>query len=265
MPDLYDSPEPSAGSLNRILKDDSLHQRNARTRLAWYKLDDLFGKADTEVDHGWILNSGSDGAAIDPAIDTAQAGGVWQLIGGAGDGTTAADGSGMVWADMPIQLDSGGDFAIECRIRLKTAITTTAVGFGLTDATTLEEPFSNSADTITSNATDAVGFLYDTDATTDTWWGCAVDTNTDDTGNATTGEVPVADTWQTLRIEVGTGSASNTGATIRFLVDGVQVLLLSGAAGVGPDVVLYPYLITCTDGTAARTVDVDYVLVEGRR
>jgi hypothetical protein len=208
---------------------------------------------------GWILNAGTDNLTVAPIIDTAQAGGVWALVGGDGDGTTAVDASSMVWQDCPVQLDSaGGTTTIEARIRIKSAVTNVAVGFGLTDSIALEEPFSNSADTITSNATDAVGFLYDTSATTDTWWGCAVDSNTDDTGNATTGTLPVADAWQILRIEI-----SNDGATISFFVDNAAtaVLALSGAAGVGPDVVLFPYVICASDGTAAKTVDVDWVRV----
>ena len=229
----------------------------------WSVIDDLFGKADTEVDHGWILNSGTDGQALDPALDTAQAGGVWQLVTGDADGTTAADGSGMVWADMPIQLDStGGITTIEARIRIKSAITTVSVGFGLTDSTALEEPFTNATDTITSTATDAVGFLFDSAATTLEWWGCAVDTDTDDAGNAATGVAPTADVWQILRIEI-----SADGATINFFIDNVAtaVLALAADAGVGPDVVLYPYLIANATTTTSRTIDVDWVRVNGIR
>lgn len=236
--------------------------RDLTHQTRWEVHDELNGKADTEAEHGWILNSGTDAQAIDPALDTAQAGGVWQLVTGDLDGTTAADGSGMVWADMPIRLDSaGGNTIIECRIRIKSAITTVSVGFGLTDATGLEEPFTGSADTITSTATDAVGFLFDSENTTQEWFGCAVDTDTDDTGNATTTVAPVADTWQILTIEI-----SNDGATINFYVNGgAASLALSGAAGVGPDVVLYPYLIANATTTTSRTVDVDYVRVESVR
>ena len=237
--------------------------RDLSHHLAWSAMDDMYGKADTEVDHAWILNKGSDGSAADPAIDTAQAGGVWKLVTGAGDGSTAQDGSQLVWADMPIQLDSNtGPYVIEARVRIKTAVTNVAVFFGLTDATGLEEPFTNSADTITSTATDGAGFLFDTDATTDEWWGVAVDTDTDDTGNATTGVVPVADTWQILRMEVDA-----TGATINFFIDNAAAadLALSAAAGCGPDAVLYPTLIACGDGTASKTVDVDWIRVEGVR
>ena len=229
----------------------------------WQVLDDFYGKADTEVDHGWILNSGSDGAAIDPAIDTAQQGGIWKLVSGAGDGTTAVDGSGMVWADMPIQLDAGGGITIvEARVRINTAITGVALQLGLTDSTALEEAFSNAADVITSNASDAVAFLYDSDATTKEWFGVAVDTDADDAGNATTGAAPVADTWQILRIEIDT-----TGATINFFVDNALAasLALAASTGVGPNVVLYPFIMSCSDGVASKTCEVDFMRVSGAR
>lgn len=226
--------------------------------------DDMFGRANTEAENNpqWILNSGTDAQAIDAAIDTSQAGGVFQLVTGDLDGTTAADGSGMVWSGVPVQLDStGGVTVVEARIRIKSGITFASLGFGLTDATGLEEPFTNSADTVTPVADDAVGFLYDTDATTDEWFGCAVDSTTLDTGTATTSVAPVADTWQILRIEI-----SADGATISFFIDNAATadLALTGAAGVGPDVVLYPYVIAnTTAGTpTSRTVDVDYVRVE---
>ncbi len=252
---------PGSPSLYVRRSDNKWASAESFDQVNWEIVDDMFGKADTEAEHAWILNSGADAQAIDPALDNTQAGGVWQLVTGDADGTTANDGSQMVWGDLPIQLDSaGGDVFIEARIRIKTAVTTVSVFFGLTDSTGLEEPFTNSSDTITSTATDGGGFLFDTDATTDEWWGVAVDTDTDDTGNAALGSGPTADTWQILRMEV-----SNDGATVRYYIDGALVLTLSGAAGIGPDVVLYPTIIACATTTTSRTVDVDYVRAGGVR
>lgn len=226
----------------------------------WTRFLDFFAGPSTEAEGPITLNSGSDAQAVDPAIDTAQAGGVWRLVTGNADGTTAADASQLVWSDVPIQLDSmGGDLTLEARVRIKSAITTVSVFFGLTDSTSLEEPFTNASDSITSTATDGAGFLYDTGATTDTWWGVAVDTNTDDTGNASTGIAPVADTWQVLRMVV-----ASDGASVRFFVDGTLYLTLSGG-GCGPDVVLYPTLIACATTTTSRTVDIDWIKAQGVR
>ena len=115
-------------------------------------MDDMYGRAATEAENNpqWVLNSGTDDLAIDPAIDEAQAGGVFQCVTGDADGTTAADGSGMVWIGNPIQLDStGGVTVIEARIRIKSDITLLSLGFGLTDSTALEEPFTGATATVT--------------------------------------------------------------------------------------------------------------------
>jgi len=211
----------------------------------------------TELDHPWVLNKGSDGSADDPDI-TAQEGGVITCTTGAGDGSTAQDGSGLVGC-FPFQADSGG-LVFEARLHINTAITNVAVFCGLTDSTALEEPFTNAADVITANANDAVGFLYDTSATTDEWWTLAVDSTTQDAGNAASGTAPVADTYQIFRMEV-----SSDGATINFYIDGTLELAMSGDAGVSPDVNLYPVVMTCGDGTASKTVDVDYIYCKAQR
>jgi hypothetical protein len=258
---MADPKRPAPRVLNALLKDFADHEDANDRHLNWQAHEEFFGHAATEAESGWTLNSGTDAQAIDAAIDTTQAGGVWQLVTGNADGTTAADGSGIVWTAMPIQINStGGDTVLEARVRIKTAITSVSLGFGLTDVAGLEEPFTGATVTITSVATDAVGFLFDDGLTAKTWHACAVDSDTDDTGNASTGAAPVADIWQILRIEV-----SNDGATCRFYVDDVLKTTLSGAAGVGPDAVLYPYLIACATTTTSKTVDVDWINVRGVR
>jgi len=215
--------------------------------------DDFIQQAITENDTPWILNSGADAQAVDPAVSAAECG-VVVITTGDNDGTVAQDGSQLV-CHIPVQADSGG-LVFEARLHINTAITNVAVNVGLTDSTALEEPFTNAADVITSVASDAACFVYDTSATTDEWWACAVDSNTDDAGNATTGTAPTADTYQTFRIEV-----SADGATIKFYIDGTLETTLSGDAGVSPDVNLYATVIACGDGTASKTVDLDYVYV----
>ena len=224
---------------------------NARN--AFEIFDDFLQQTFTEADTPWILNSGSDGQAIDPAISAAERG-VLLMTTGDDTGATAVDATQII-CHIPVQADSGG-LVFETRLHINTAITNVSVFAGLTDVTTLEEAFSNAADVLTSNATDAAGFLYDTDATTDEWWMAAVDGDVDDAGNATLGTAPVADTYQVLRMEV-----SADGATINFYIDGTLVDTLSADTGVSPDVNLYATIIACGDGTASKTVDVDYIYV----
>lgn len=214
--------------------------------------DDFTCQTLLETSTPWILNKGSDGGAADPVISVAE-GGKIVLTAGAGDGSFAQDGSQIVCA-VPVQADSG-NLVFETRLHLNTAITGISVVAGFTDVTTLEEPASIATATITTTASDIAAFVFDDGATTKQWFAVATDGDTDDTGNGATGSAPVADTWQTLRIEIDT-----TGATILFYVDGVLKKTLSGAAGVSPDVNLYATITCCGTGEAA-SIDVDYIYV----
>ena len=218
--------------------------------------DDFTYRAIAETYTPWILNSGTDPQAIDPAISAAE-GGVLLMTTGDDTGATAVDATQII-CHIPVQADSGG-LVFETRLHINTAITNVSVFCGLTDVTTLEEPFTNAADVITSNATDACGFLYDTDATTDEWWMCAVDSDTDDSGNAATGTAPVADTYQVFRVEV-----SSNGNSIAYYIDGTLEGTLTNV-GVTETANLYATVIACGDGTASKTVDVDYIYVGTQR
>lgn len=215
----------------------------------------------TESDSPWILNKGSDGQALDPAVNI-QERGVLRLTTGDNSGTLAEDGSQIVCA-IPVQADSG-DLVFEARLKINTAITGVSVNVGLTDSTSLEEPFSIATATITSTATDAACFVYDADATTKEWYACSVDGDTDDTGNATTTVAPVADTWQILRITV-----SADGNTVRFYTGTSQSNMTLKKtltnAGVSPDVNLYATIVANSTTTASKTVDVDYIKVQHTR
>jgi len=208
----------------------------------------------TEADSPFILNSGGDAQAIDPAHDVTQGIGVYQCVTGNADGTVANDGSQFV-VRAPFQLDSlGGDTLVACRLRLVSAITSLSVNFGLTDNQALEEPFAVATATVTSTATDAACFCFDDGATLKEWYGLAVDGDTEDTGNASTGVGPVADTFQVLEMLI-----SNDGADVHYYIDGNLLLSLTGAAGVGPDVALYATVIANATTTTSRTVDVDWI------
>ncbi len=206
----------------------------------------------TELDHPWILNSGGDAQALDPAVVAAE-GGLIRCVTGNADGAVANDGSQFVWA-VPVQADSGG-LVMEARVRIATAVTAVSVNIGFTDVSTLEEPFSVSGTTITSVASDAACFVYDTAMTTDEWWAIAVDGDTDDTGSGTTAVVPVADTYQDFRIEV-----SADGNTIKFFIANALVKTLTGG-GISPSVNLFATVIANATTTTSKTVDVDYIYV----
>ena len=165
-----------------------------------------------------------------------------------------ADGSQIV-CSVPVQADSGG-LVFETKLHINTDITQISLNVGLTDSTSLEEPFAGNSDTLTSHASDAVCFVYDDGNTTKEWFAAAVDGDSDDAGNGPVAIAPVADTWQTLRIEV-----SIDGATILFYVNGTLVKTLSGSNGVSPDINLYATIIACATTTTSKSVDVDYIYV----
>lgn len=213
--------------------------------------DDFTYQTIPETDTPWVLNSGTDAEAIDPAIN-AQEGGVIRLTSGDAGTGVAADGSQLV-CHIPMQADSGG-LVFETRLHINTAVTTVQVIAGFTDVTTLELPAAvGGSDAITTTASDGVLFVFDTDADTDEWFGIGVAGDTDATGNGALGVAPAADTYQTLRIEV-----DSDGATARFFIDGTEQGALTANA-VSASTNLHATVLVNATTTTSRTVDVDYV------
>jgi len=142
----------------------------------------------------------------------------------------------------------------ETRLNIDTAITNVSINAGFTDSTALEEAFTIAAGTYTSTATDAAVFVYDQGATDKDWHMCAVDTNNDDAGCASSGTAPVQDVFQTLRLEV-----SSDGSTISYFIDGVLEGTLSGSFGVGAAVNLFATVSACATAAGTKLVDIDYI------
>jgi hypothetical protein len=212
--------------------------------------DDFLG--DVIADQ-WNLVEGTDSATSDAAILAGGIGGILRI-------TTGDAGTGLA-ADMP-QLTqalqwqaSNGGLVFEARIKLS-AITTCYAFLGFTDLVTLEAPIVSaaSADTLTSNATDAVGFMFDTRMSTDNWWLVGVATDVDAT-HQNTGYAPVADTYETLRIEVTAAGVAT------FFRNGLQVgSSMAGAVTAAAD--LTPTIaVGKTSVAASMTADLDYVHV----
>lgn len=219
--------------------------------------DDFMYQTITEADTPWIFNKGNDAQATDPTIVADAERGVIRLTTGNNSGTLSDDGSQLVCA-VPVQADSGG-LVFEARLKINTAVTAVSVNVGLTDSTSLEEPFTISGSTITANADDAACFVYDTAQTTDQWMACSVDSTTVDEDSDLTGIAPVADTYQTLRIEI-----EPDGNTIQFYINGLLVRTLT-VAGITPSVNLYATIIANATTTTSKVVDVDYVYVAHNR
>lgn len=210
--------------------------------------DDFLG--DVIADQ-WNLVEGTDSATSDAAILAGGIGGVLRI-------TTGDAGTGLA-ADMP-QLTqalqwqaSNGGLSFQCRIKLS-AITTCYAFLGFTDLVTLEAPIISaaSADTFTTNASDAVGFMFDTRMSTDNWWLTGVAADVDATMQDS-GYAPVADTYAVFRVEV-----SAAGKAV-FFYNGKQVgTAMTGALTPATD--LTPTIaVGKTSVAASMTADLDYV------
>jgi len=214
--------------------------------------------------NGWRSRKGSDGACVDWTKTDAVGG---TVVGTIGNTTASMAVSGT-------QLDRGldwkanqGNLCLEARVKMST-IATIAVYIGFTDQVAALEMPVNSAGgshTITTNATDACGFLFDTtDSGTDQWLLVGVANDVDATvqsgiGVAGAAVLPVADTYATFRIEIGTdGSAV-------FFRNGIQVgTKMAGA--VTATVALTPVVAAFNRTTSgAPTITVDYLTLSGAR
>ena len=216
--------------------------------------DDFLG--DVIADE-WAVAKGSDGSAVDFAHLTGVNGMLRATTGAGAGGSMAANGvqlhSALQW-----KANQGG-LVFEARVKIS-AITNISLFVGLTDQiAALEMPIHSaaSANTITTNATDAVGFFFDTSMTDDNFWTAGVKADTDAT-HADTAIAPVADTYIVLRVEV------DSSGNAKFFVDGVQKGSVMANA-VTATVALTPVVAAFTRTAASATVEVDYVLTQATR
>lgn len=218
--------------------------------------DDFNGGAQafsTTITEKWRSRKGSDGACVD-----------WTT--GTGAGGFAVGTIGSTTATMAVsgtQLDAGrnwqcdqGDLYFEARVKTDT-IATISIFIGFTDqVAALEMPIHSavSANTLTTNATDAVGFMFDTSMTAGTkWWLTGVANDVDATAQNTT--ISAGTAFRTFGISL---SALGV-ATFYFgaLGQSIQVgTVMTGA--ITPSVSLTPVIAgfnRTTSGTPALTVD----------
>ena len=193
---------------------------------------------------------GSDEVAVLPVISD----NALSLVTGDDATTTFAVNGSQAIADGGFTL-SNGPLVVEAKIKLS-AITNVQMFFGVTDQkAALEVPIESAAvsDTITTNATDAVGFMFDTSMSTDNIWLVGVNNDVDETSQ-NAGLAFVADTYDVLRIEI----ASNGDAV--FYVNG-SVVGTTMTTACRTSVVLYPTICASARSTTSRTETVDYLYV----
>lgn len=198
----------------------------------------------------WNYVEGTDSATSASIILAGGIGGQLKITTGDAGTGLAAD-MAQLTRELQWQASNGG-LAVEARFKLS-AITTCYCFFGFTDLVTLEAPIVSaaSADTFTTTATDAVGFMFDTRMSTDTWWLTGVANDVDAT-HVSSGYAPVADTFATFRIEISTTGVAT------FFYNGVAVGKLTGAVTAGAD--LTPtFAVSKTSVAASMDAVIDYV------
>ena len=193
------------------------------------------------------------------------------LEGGVAALTTGTTSGNRVGAYLELNFKAGtGSIVFEARVKSRTAITTRAIFIGFTDVATIENPIEiGASDAVTSNATNGVGFIYDTDAATDKWWVAGVKADVDTALTAVnlngTQQAPVADQWQTFRIEINTdgdavfGFGADTGSNYGCK----EVARIANC--VAPTALLVPVVLCETRTSGASIVDIDYIYVCGGR
>jgi len=217
-----------------------------------------------------LIESDFMGAAIDPAFaGTTENSGTAALLVAKGNGvvtlgTGTSSGNRSALTSGLNQKAEDGSLVFSAIVMNLTSVATRATFIGLTDTVSLEMPIEISGTTLTTSATDAVGFVYDTDATTDVVYiqGVAADVDTallsaqrQNRGGATF--VPTAGTYNEYRIEV------NVDGDAYFYIDGEYVGMQANA--VTPTVLLTPIVIVETRTTSAATVYADFVSSEAGR
>lgn len=221
---------------------------NNVTAQGWVKMcDDFLESAITNRWNSLTENSGT--AATGAGED-----GILNLVTGAASGNRSGVTQTLSWRP------TGGPLIMEVVLKNVTAVTNRCVFVGFTDVATLETPIEMPSGTLTSNATDAIGFLYDTDATNDRWHIAGVKGDADST-LIELDEIydPVADEYQGLKLAI-----YPDGHAV-YSVNG-QEIGRTEAGYVAANVSLTPAIYVETRTTAAQTVHVDMVdLIKGRK
>jgi len=197
------------------------------------------------------------------AIVAAKAGGQVNLVTGASDGNRA-----HLWSGLNHLLSEGSGIVTFIASN-RTSILTRALFFGFTDVGTQETPIEISGTTVTANAANAVGFVYDTAATSAIWYIQGV-ADTAATAlkaavwNGDSSLVPVAETQDEFTIIVSSGDGSSGDlCDATFYINGENVGTVKNA--ISNDVLLTPIANIETRTTAAMTLWVDYGFCESGR
>lgn len=169
--------------------------------------------------------------------------------------TTATTNDNSVLAAELNWIPANGEIYMEAFVKLA-SVTNIAVNIGFTDTKANEVPITISGTTITTNATDAAVFVFDTAQTNDFWHCQGVATDVD-TAILNTGLAPVGATFYKFGVRI------DTAGNAYFYID--DALVGTVGAAVTPSVALTPVIAQIDRTTTAKNVDVDYIIVTAVR
>ena len=218
-------------------------------------------------ENGLALNGSSDDTGTIMIVDIDAGATVTSGSSVAAMATDSTDNDGVQLSFANSTTASKGSLVMEARLSVASAITGSSCFIGFTDTVTVEEPFSISGTTITSTASDAVGFLFDgTDATNSYWYCVGVANDVDATGNAiadtaalTANRAPVAATEQVFRVEV-----DSDGAGAKFFINGQKVGETT-ANSLTAATAVYATVVHHNRAAAVKTWNVDYMYMSNNR
>lgn len=212
--------------------------------------DDFLG--DTINLDWYIVNADAGGTAV--AVVEAENG----VVRGLSDGTNG-DIQNIFGAEN-WQPSVQGTIIFEARVALHTSLAQ-GIFIGLTDDNDADEvPIDDDGGTLTTTASDAVGFVYDS-AGNGTWDCVSVKADSDGAQvQCPTKFNPVLDTFQTFRIVV------EDDGNCRYYINGEEITASGAArsAAITTTVQYCPCVAQLANGTAAD-FDIDYFYVEGGR
>lgn len=234
---------------------NSVNGRTYRAEELVTYFDDFVGDA---LDARWNGRVGSDPQCAAPAIRADRING--EMVMTTGDDAAASMAVNGVQLETSLNWRPNmGGFVFEAKVSIS-VITSVALFVGLTDQNgALEMPFTLGAgDALTSNCTDGCGFLFDTAADTDEWCLVGVANNVD-AAKEFLGIAPVANTMETLRIEVNATSGAAT-----FFRNGVKVgSTMTGATRIG--IAHTPVIAGFSRVNVSRSFFADYIKTQARR
>lgn len=169
----------------------------------------------------------------------------------------ASNDLSVVYASLNYQADDGGPLIFEARCAIITSVSQ-LIFIGLSDEATSERPIDYNGGTLTTTATDAVGFYYAGGVASTTWRYGGVKNGTDSAQAAVASKYnPVAGTFQTFKIVVNPDGAAS------FYING-DLIAENVASCVTASTSLMPYF-SITDDGAAGSLDIDYCFAEKGR